>query len=113
VRSGGSSAQDSVGVFRDILDLHTRHGAIMAPQAPVRNRSLIGRSGRRGAQSCLHPGPGRHGTRHPRDHAADDAASIAVLTTAADLDLVAHEMTMLAEQAGRIVTPAARGPENT
>jgi hypothetical protein len=42
-----------------------------------------------------------------------DAASIAALSTAAGLDLVAHEMTMLAEQAGRIVTPAARGPENT
>jgi uncharacterized protein len=43
--------------------------------------------------------------------AADDEASIAVLTTAADLDQVAYEMTMLAEQAGRIVAPAARGPE--
>jgi predicted regulator of Ras-like GTPase activity (Roadblock/LC7/MglB family) len=32
--------------------------------------------------------------------AIDDAASLAVLTTAADLDLIAYEMTMLAEQAG-------------
>jgi uncharacterized protein len=32
--------------------------------------------------------------------AIDDEASLAVLTTAADLDLVAYEMTMLAEQAG-------------
>jgi hypothetical protein len=33
-----------------------------------------------------------------------------VLTTAAaDLDLVAFEMTMLAEQAGGILTPLARG----
>jgi uncharacterized protein len=41
--------------------------------------------------------------------AVGDEASLAVLTSAADLDLVAYEMTMLAEQAGRIVTPAARG----
>jgi uncharacterized protein len=41
--------------------------------------------------------------------AIDDGASLAVLTTAADLDLVAYEMTMLAEEAGRIITPAAGG----
>ncbi len=42
--------------------------------------------------------------------AIDDGSSLAVLTTAAaDLDLVAYEMTMLAEQAGRIFTPPARG----
>ncbi len=41
--------------------------------------------------------------------AIDDEASLALVTTAADLDLVAYEMTMLVEQAGRIVTPAARG----
>lgn len=41
--------------------------------------------------------------------AIDDEASLAVVTTAADLDLVAYEMTMLVEQAGSIVTPAARG----
>ncbi len=32
--------------------------------------------------------------------AIDDAASLAVLTTAADLDMVAYAMTMLVEQAG-------------
>lgn len=36
--------------------------------------------------------------------AIDDEASLAVLTTAADLDLVAYEMTMLAEQVGRSVS---------
>jgi predicted regulator of Ras-like GTPase activity (Roadblock/LC7/MglB family) len=41
--------------------------------------------------------------------AIDDGASLAVLTSAADLDQVAYEMTMLVEQAGSIVTPAARG----
>jgi predicted regulator of Ras-like GTPase activity (Roadblock/LC7/MglB family) len=42
--------------------------------------------------------------------AIDDGSSLAVLTTAAaDLDLVAFEMTMLAEQAGGILTPLARG----
>jgi predicted regulator of Ras-like GTPase activity (Roadblock/LC7/MglB family) len=43
--------------------------------------------------------------------AIDDGSSLAVLTTAAaDLDLVAYEMTMLVEQAGSILTPLARGP---
>ena len=42
--------------------------------------------------------------------AIDDGSSLAVLTTAAaDLDLVAYEMTMLVEQAGSILTPPARG----
>lgn len=42
--------------------------------------------------------------------AIDDGSSIAVLTTAAaDLDLVAYEMTMLVGQAGSIFTPPARG----
>jgi len=42
--------------------------------------------------------------------AIDDGSSLAVLTTAAaDLDLVAYEMTMLVEQAGRILTPPSRG----
>lgn len=41
--------------------------------------------------------------------AIDDAACLAVLTTAPDLDLVAYEMTMLVEQAESLVTPTARG----
>jgi predicted regulator of Ras-like GTPase activity (Roadblock/LC7/MglB family) len=42
--------------------------------------------------------------------AIDDGSSIAVLTTAAaDLDLVAYEMTMLVEQAGSIFAPPGRG----
>jgi predicted regulator of Ras-like GTPase activity (Roadblock/LC7/MglB family) len=41
--------------------------------------------------------------------AIDQGSCLAVLTTAtADLDMVAYEMTMLAEQAGSIVTPPAR-----
>ena len=40
----------------------------------------------------------------------DGGSTLAVLTTAAaDLDLVAYEMTLLAEQAGSIFTPPARG----
>ncbi len=40
----------------------------------------------------------------------DGGTSLAVLTTAAaDLDLVAYEMTMLVEQAGGMFTPPARG----
>ena len=41
--------------------------------------------------------------------AIDDAASLVVLTTAADLDMVAYAMTMLVEQAGSLITPAVRG----
>ena len=41
--------------------------------------------------------------------AIDQGSSLAVLTTAtADLDAVAYEMTMLAEEAGGIFTPPAR-----
>lgn len=41
--------------------------------------------------------------------AIEERSSLAVLTTAtADLDTVAYEMTMLAEEAGSIVTPPAR-----
>jgi predicted regulator of Ras-like GTPase activity (Roadblock/LC7/MglB family) len=40
----------------------------------------------------------------------NDGPSLAVLATAAaDLDLVAYEMTMLLEQAGSILNPPARG----
>ena len=43
--------------------------------------------------------------------AIDDGSSLAVLTSAtADLDQVAYEMTMLADQAGRIFTPPLRWP---
>lgn len=41
--------------------------------------------------------------------AIDDAASLAVLTTAADLDMLAYTMTMLVEQAESLITSAARG----
>jgi uncharacterized protein len=41
--------------------------------------------------------------------AIDDAASLAVLTTAADLDMLAYAMTMLVEQAESLITSAARG----
>jgi hypothetical protein len=41
--------------------------------------------------------------------AIDQGSSLAVLTTAtADLDTVAYEMTMLAEEAGSTFTPPAR-----
>jgi hypothetical protein len=44
VCGGRTLAQDSVGLFRDILDLHTGHGAIMALEAPVRNRTVTSKS---------------------------------------------------------------------
>lgn len=41
--------------------------------------------------------------------AISDGSGLAVLTSAdADLDLIAYEMTMLAEQAGHVLTPARR-----
>jgi predicted regulator of Ras-like GTPase activity (Roadblock/LC7/MglB family) len=43
--------------------------------------------------------------------AISDGSSLAVLAVVdADLDLVAYEMTVLAEQAGSVLTPAARPP---
>ena len=46
--------------------------------------------------------------------AISDGSSLAVLAAAgADLDLVAYEMAMLAEQAGSVLTPAARRAANT
>jgi len=41
--------------------------------------------------------------------AIDDTASLAVLTSAADLDMVAYAMTMLVEEAESLITSAARG----
>ncbi|MGI9006968.1 MAG: roadblock/LC7 domain-containing protein [Streptosporangiaceae bacterium] len=41
--------------------------------------------------------------------AIDDAANLAVLTTAADLDMVAYAMTVLVEQAAGLTTSTARG----
>ncbi len=35
-------AQDRVGLLRYILDLHTRHGAIMALEAPIHNYTILG-----------------------------------------------------------------------
>jgi hypothetical protein len=34
MRARRSLPEDSVGVFRNVFDLHTGHGAIMAPIAP-------------------------------------------------------------------------------
>ena len=47
--------------------------------------------------------------------AIDDAANLAVLTTAADLDMVAYAMTMLVEQAENLIIASTardvfRGP---
>lgn len=36
MRAGGSFPQDSMGVFGNVFDLHTGHGAILAPLAPKR-----------------------------------------------------------------------------
>ena len=41
--------------------------------------------------------------------AISNGASLAVLATSTDLGLVAYEMTLLVERAGRVLTPAVRG----
>jgi uncharacterized protein len=41
--------------------------------------------------------------------AISNGASLAALATTTDLGLVAYEMTLFAERAGRVLTPAARG----
>nr|WP_211278717.1 hypothetical protein [Mycobacterium lacus] len=40
MRTRGPLTQNPVGVFRNILDLHARHGAILAPMAPKYNHAL-------------------------------------------------------------------------
>jgi hypothetical protein len=42
VRGCGTLAQHRMGALRHILDLNTRHGAIVTPQAPNHNRPTIG-----------------------------------------------------------------------
>ena len=42
MRGGRTLAQDSVGLFWDIFDLYTGHGAIMALEAPVHNHAAAG-----------------------------------------------------------------------
>jgi hypothetical protein len=44
VGGGRPLPQNRVGLFRDILNLHARHSAIMALQAPLYNRTVIGKS---------------------------------------------------------------------
>src|SRR5215475_2207874 len=57
MRGGGALAQDRVSPLRHIFDLHARHGAIMALEAPKYNRGVIGWISRVGA--CVR----RPGTR--------------------------------------------------
>jgi hypothetical protein len=42
MRARRSLPQDSVGVFRDVFDLHTWHGAILALMAPKRKCEEFG-----------------------------------------------------------------------
>lgn len=57
MRGRGALAQDGVGLFRDVLDLHARHGAIMAPEAPIRNHI--------GALGWAGPGVAKAHGKHP------------------------------------------------
>jgi hypothetical protein len=52
MRACGPLPQDAVGVFRNILDLHTWHGAILAPIAPKCNQFSMPRV-------CTGPGKGQ------------------------------------------------------
>ena len=45
VRGSCALAQDGMSLLGHIFDLHARHGAIMALEAPVRKRAVIGMSG--------------------------------------------------------------------
>lgn len=45
MRRSRALPQHSVGLFRDVLDLHTWHDAIMALKAPIHNRAVIGYAG--------------------------------------------------------------------
>ncbi len=49
VRGSCALAQDGMSLLGHIFDLHARHGAIMALEAPVRKHAVIGMSGRGGA----------------------------------------------------------------
>jgi len=41
VRGSCALTQDGMSLLRHIFDLHARHGAIMALEAPVRKRAVI------------------------------------------------------------------------
>lgn len=58
MRAGRPLTQNSVGVLRNVFDLHARHGAIMAPTAPKRKRGLIKTVASSGPY--LTPNPMRH-----------------------------------------------------
>jgi hypothetical protein len=45
VRRGGALSQDGVHIVRNVLDLHTGHGAIMALFTPKSKRATIGKIG--------------------------------------------------------------------
>lgn len=49
----GSLTQDLVRVLRNVLDLHTGHGAILAPLAPIRTR-VAGATQIRHMPKCVH-----------------------------------------------------------
>ena len=42
MRGSCALTQDGMGLLGYIFDLHARHGAIMALEAPVRKRTVIG-----------------------------------------------------------------------
>ena len=44
MRGSCALTQDGMSLLGHILDLHTRHGAIMALEMPVRKRAVIGMS---------------------------------------------------------------------
>ena len=41
MRGSCALAQDGMGLLGDVFDLHARHGAIMALEAPVRKRAVL------------------------------------------------------------------------
>lgn len=56
--AGGTLTQNSVSVLRNVFNLHARHGAIMAPTAPNRNRRPAEPAAN--SRPYLTPNPMRH-----------------------------------------------------
>jgi hypothetical protein len=60
MRGGGPLPQHSVSLLRDIFNLHARHGAIMALEAPLRNRAIMGMTACREPHRALLSVPRAH-----------------------------------------------------
>ena len=74
VRGGCALPQDSMSLLGHIFDLHARHGAIMALEAPVRKRAVIGEANVGHTLGKVRGGPPDHSFR--RGPSASEATSL-------------------------------------